>query len=38
MARARRVRIEMEPLLDSLNVAVASGIALHEATRIARKS
>jgi tRNA G18 (ribose-2'-O)-methylase SpoU len=37
MARARRVRIEMEPLLDSLNVAVASGIALHEATRIARK-
>ena len=33
LARARRVRIDMAPALDSLNVAVASGIALYEATR-----
>lgn len=33
MARIRRVRIEMSDTLDSLNVAVASGIALYEATR-----
>ncbi|MDB4936398.1 MAG: ribosomal methyltransferase [Labilithrix sp.] len=33
LARARRVRIDMTPTLDSLNVAVASGIALYEATR-----
>ncbi|MDB4945347.1 MAG: ribosomal methyltransferase [Labilithrix sp.] len=33
MARARRVRIDMTPALDSLNVSVASGIALYEATR-----
>jgi tRNA G18 (ribose-2'-O)-methylase SpoU len=33
LARARRVRIDMTPALDSLNVAVASGIALYEATR-----
>ncbi len=33
LARARRVRISMAPALDSLNVAVASGIALHEASR-----
>jgi tRNA G18 (ribose-2'-O)-methylase SpoU len=41
LARARRVRIDMEPTLDSLNVAVASGIALYEATlrgRVARRS
>lgn len=31
--RCRRVRIAMSSALDSLNVAVASGIALHEATR-----
>lgn len=30
LARTRRVRIAMAPGLDSLNVAVASGIALHE--------
>lgn len=30
LARMRRVRIAMAPGLDSLNVAVASGIALHE--------
>jgi tRNA G18 (ribose-2'-O)-methylase SpoU len=29
--RARRVRIDMAPGFDSLNVAVASGIALHQA-------
>ncbi len=29
LARTRRVRIEMSPTLDSLNVAVASGIALY---------
>lgn len=33
IARARAVRIDMAPMLDSLNVAVASGIALHEAMR-----
>ena len=33
LGRARRVRIDMTPTLDSLNVAVASGIALYEATR-----
>jgi len=33
LARTRRVRIDMTPTLDSLNVAVASGIALYEATR-----
>jgi tRNA G18 (ribose-2'-O)-methylase SpoU len=33
LARARSVRIDMAPGLDSLNVAVASGIALYEATR-----
>jgi tRNA G18 (ribose-2'-O)-methylase SpoU len=33
LSRARRVRIDMAPTLDSLNVAVASGIALYEATR-----
>jgi tRNA G18 (ribose-2'-O)-methylase SpoU len=36
LARTRRVRIDMAPTLDSLNVAVASGIALYEATRRAR--
>jgi tRNA G18 (ribose-2'-O)-methylase SpoU len=33
LVRARRVRIDMTPTLDSLNVAVASGIALYESTR-----
>jgi tRNA G18 (ribose-2'-O)-methylase SpoU len=33
LGRTRRVRIDMTPALDSLNVAVASGIALYEATR-----
>lgn len=33
LARTRRVRIDMTPTLDSLNVAVASGIALYESTR-----
>lgn len=33
LARARRVRIDMAPGLDSLNVAVTSGIALHEVHR-----
>ena len=33
LVRTRRVRIDMTPTLDSLNVAVASGIALYEATR-----
>ncbi|MBX3186826.1 MAG: RNA methyltransferase [Labilithrix sp.] len=33
MRRARGVRIDMAPGLDSLNVAVASGIALYEASR-----
>ena len=33
LARTRRVRIDMTPTLDSLNVAVASGIALYETTR-----
>lgn len=37
LARARAVRIDMEPTFDSLNVAVASGIALHEVTRRARR-
>ncbi|MBX3224488.1 MAG: RNA methyltransferase [Labilithrix sp.] len=37
IARARAVRIDMAPGLDSLNVAVASGIALHEATRALRR-
>jgi tRNA G18 (ribose-2'-O)-methylase SpoU len=37
LARVRRVRIDMAPGLDSLNVAVASGIALHEATRALRR-
>src|SRR5262249_37609426 len=36
LARARRVRIDMVPGFDSLNVSVASGIALHEATRLRR--
>jgi tRNA G18 (ribose-2'-O)-methylase SpoU len=33
LARTRRVRIAMAPGFDSLNVAVASGVALHEAVR-----
>lgn len=33
LVRARRVRIDMVAGFDSLNVAVASGIALYEATR-----
>lgn len=33
LRRTRAARIDMEPTLDSLNVAVASGIALHEAMR-----
>jgi tRNA G18 (ribose-2'-O)-methylase SpoU len=33
MSRTRRVRIDMAPGLDSLNVAVASGIAMYEATK-----
>lgn len=33
LARARPVRIPMAPGLDSLNVAVATGIALYETTR-----
>lgn len=37
LARTRRVRIDMAPGLDSLNVAVASGIALHEAKRASRR-
>jgi tRNA G18 (ribose-2'-O)-methylase SpoU len=37
VARARAVRIDMAPGLDSLNVAVASGIALHEARRALRR-
>lgn len=36
LARSRRVRIDMEPTLDSLNVAVATGIAIYEATQRAR--
>ena len=36
LARTRRIRIDMTPTLDSLNVAVASGIALYEATRLRR--
>lgn len=36
LLRARPVRIAMDPTLDSLNVAVASGIALYEASRRAR--
>ena len=36
LARARPVRIDMEASLDSLNVAVASGIALHAARKRAR--
>jgi tRNA G18 (ribose-2'-O)-methylase SpoU len=31
LARARRIRIDMRAGFDSLNVAVASGIALHAA-------
>jgi tRNA G18 (ribose-2'-O)-methylase SpoU len=34
IARARPVRIDMAPGLDSLNVSVASGIALHEARKL----
>ena len=33
LARARPVRIDMTGVMDSLNVAVASGIALYEATK-----
>jgi len=33
LARVRRVKIDMTATMDSLNVAVASGIALFEATR-----
>lgn len=33
LARTRRVRIAMGGALDSLNVATACGVALHEATR-----
>jgi len=33
LAKTRRVRIAMDGVLDSLNVAVASGIALHEELR-----
>lgn len=33
LARATPARIAMDPTLDSLNVAVASGIALYEASR-----
>ncbi len=36
LVRARRVRIDMAPGIDSLNVAVASGIALHEILRLSR--
>lgn len=36
LARTRSVRIDMAPTLDSLNVAVASGIALYEASKVAR--
>lgn len=38
LRRARRVRIDMAPGLDSLNVAVASGIALHEVRRAQGRS
>ena len=34
LARTRRVRIDMTKALDSLNVAVASGIALYECMRV----
>ena len=34
LARTRRVRIDMTKVLDSLNVAVASGIALYECMRV----
>lgn len=37
LARAKPVRIAMDPTLDSLNVAVASGIALYEASRHRRR-
>ncbi len=37
LARTRRVRIDMTPTLDSLNVAVASGIALYEASGVAAR-
>ncbi|MBX3263940.1 MAG: RNA methyltransferase [Labilithrix sp.] len=37
IARARPVRVDMAAGFDSLNVAVASGIALHEATRGRRR-
>ncbi len=36
LSRVRPVRIDMAPGLDSLNVAVASGIALHEVMRSRR--
>ncbi|MFO0553839.1 MAG: RNA methyltransferase [Polyangiaceae bacterium] len=36
LARVRRVRIGMAPGFDSLNVAVACGIALHAVTRASR--
>ena len=38
LAKTRRVRIDMAPTLDSLNVAVASGIALYEATRSSQRA
>lgn len=38
LRRTRRVRIDMAPGLDSLNVSVASGIALHEVRRALRRS
>lgn len=38
LARTRRVRIAMAPGLDSLNVAVASGIALHEIRKLVTSS
>jgi tRNA G18 (ribose-2'-O)-methylase SpoU len=38
LSRTRRVRIDMAPGLDSLNVSVASGIALHEAMRARRRA
>src|SRR5262249_36632441 len=33
LARTRRARIDMIPGFDSLNIAVASGVALYEVTR-----
>ena len=38
LERTRRVRIAMSTGFDSLNVAVASGIALYEVTRPSRQS